>query len=145
MSDQLLIVRREMPAPVAHVFDALTKPELIAKWFFAGPDWSARIETTAESGAPYLLEMIEPGGAVTKIWGEFREIDPPKRLVFTWNSEIAEDTVVTIELTPGKNDTTTLVLYHALPEILQPVHTAGWNGCLENLLRYLRTKVVADN
>ncbi len=138
MSDKLLIVRRELPAPVAYVFDALTKPELMAKWFFAGPDWSAQIDTTAKSGAPYLLEMIEPGGAVTRIWGEFREVEPPKRIVFTWNSDIAEDSVVTIELTPGENDTTALVLYHALPEASHPAHTMGWNGCLENLLRYVR-------
>lgn len=138
MSDKLLIVRRDLPAPVAVVFDALTKPDLIAKWFFAGPDWSARIETTAESGAPYLLEMIEPGGGVTTIWGEYREIEPPKRIVFTWNSDIAEDTIVTIELAPGENDTTALVLYHAIPESLHPAHSMGWEGCLNNLLRHIQ-------
>jgi uncharacterized protein YndB with AHSA1/START domain len=135
VSEKVLVVKRTLPANPAVVFDALTQPAIMARWFFAGPDWNARVEGEPRVGGRYSIEMVMPDGNVAKMWGQYNELDPPTRVVFTWNTDRVSNTVVTIELTARGTDETELVLYHLLPEEaeVQRMHQAGWLACLENL------------
>ena len=140
MSDRALTVMRVIPAPRARVFEAWTKPEVMSRWFAAAPDWSCDAEADVRIGGRYILQMREPAGAVHEQFGEYREIVPVSRLVFTWTCpEIGvADSVVTVEL-EDRGEQTALTLTHVLPDDaeIRRSHEDGWNGCLANLDRYL--------
>ena len=87
--------------------------------------------------------MKEPNGNIVNHGGQYREIDPPNKLVFTWilegqNCEGSEglyaETVVTIEF-HEIGDSTRLILTHEfLPnEKSREGHTMGWIGCFDKL------------
>ena len=73
-------------------------------------------------------------GDVLPHYGEYLEIRPPEKLVFTWNSPAVQNTRVTVELT-DRGDSTELWLTHELleTEANRTSHTEGWTYCLEQL------------
>ena len=66
--------------------------------------------------------------------GTYREIDPPDRLVYTWqwqNKEGAPETIVTVEFRAHATGTE-LVLIHDLPDTdARDRHEDGWSRCLD--------------
>jgi uncharacterized protein YndB with AHSA1/START domain len=86
-------------------------------------------------GGKYVIEMSNDEKTAV-IRGVYLEIVPPKKLVFTWNSDSAKDSKVTIELSPIPEGTK-LVITHELPEDAIPGHRAGWIVCFDNLEIFL--------
>ena len=78
-----LSLTRDFNAPREEVFKAWTDQEIIMKWF--GPKGvsteSARIDLKV--GGKYEFELKLPDGKISTHHGEYREIDPPNKLVFT--------------------------------------------------------------
>ena len=81
-----LRMERSYAAPAQAVFDAWTSEEVMRRWWHAAHDW----ETTEASvdlrvGGEVRVVMrnphedVEYGGG-----GRYTEIDPPRRLAFTW-------------------------------------------------------------
>ena len=105
MTQQLattLEVRRTVAAPRETVFQAWTDPEMLKKWWRVDAGWSTPIvEVDMRIGGRYRLGMLESGkGAPYVVGGEYREVTPPEKLVFTWiweGPEPAEETLVTVE------------------------------------------------
>jgi len=141
-----LVIKRVIPAKREEVFEAWTKPEIMQKWFFPGT-WSAKSSNDLRVGGCYSHNMISDGSnsgcdhgdsAEDNIHaGEYLEIVPPERLVFTWNSDIVKNSRVTVVLR-DLGDSTELTLTHELLETehLRSLHNGGWDACLENLLKY---------
>jgi uncharacterized protein YndB with AHSA1/START domain len=68
----------------------------------------------------------------------FREIDPPRRLVYGWRwlSGSGDDSLVVIEFDDLGGRTRVSVEHTGLPdERSRAIHERGWIGCLENLAR----------
>lgn len=133
-------VRRVLNAPCKQVFDAWTRPELMARWFFAGDGWTTKVTADFKVGGRYELAMRDTSGAVHEQFGEYREIVPVTRLVFTWSCPALAviDSVVTINLV-DLGASTELVLTHVLPPDpkIRRGHEDGWQGCLGNLEKLL--------
>lgn len=129
-------ITRLLRASPARVFAAWTRPELMARWFFPGAGWTTEVTADLRIGGSYRLMMREPTGAEHLQCGEYREIVPVSRLVFTWSCpELAVvDSVVTVELAE-RGSGTELRLTHALPPgpKIRAGHEQGWTGCLGNL------------
>lgn len=73
--------------------------------------------------------------------GIYIEIEPPRRLVFTWRSQFTgtEPSIVTVELEPDGADATRLHLVHRrLPEASTESHRGGWAAMLDRLGTRLR-------
>ncbi len=135
-----VVVRRVLDAPRSLVFEAWTRPDLMARWFYPMAGWSARVTADVRVGGRYELRMIDTEGKTHLQFGEYREVVPASRLVFTWSCPdlCVEDSVVTLELSDhGKQ--TELVLTHDLPpdETLRREHEGGWQGCLGQLEGFL--------
>ncbi len=139
----ILKIERSFDATPEALFAAFTQPELMAKWFFGFPQGSARVIADLRVGGKYSIEMFaaasaEPGsecqcGNGRPHYGEYLEIDPPRRLVFTWiKSGFVEYSVVTIEL-KASGPRTLLTLSHRVPSETVQSHTQGWGLCLDNL------------
>jgi uncharacterized protein YndB with AHSA1/START domain len=75
--------------------------------------------------------------------GEYVEIEPPKRVVFTWgvpgrDSLPPGSTTVEIVLTADGPDTVVELFHHDLPAEEFDSHLAGWTAKLDRLVQ-LRT------
>jgi uncharacterized protein YndB with AHSA1/START domain len=83
-----------------------------------------------------LRIVMHGDGIVIEHIGEYVEIDPPRRLVFTWASPFtgAEPSLITLELEPDGEEATQLHLVHSrLPESAISSHKHGWGAMLDRL------------
>jgi uncharacterized protein YndB with AHSA1/START domain len=81
--------------------------------------------------------MQAPDGALHRLVGVYRVVDPPKKLVYTWRWESepeAPETLVTVEFL-DRGNATELVLTQELftSEEAKQKHETGWTGCFEKL------------
>jgi uncharacterized protein YndB with AHSA1/START domain len=134
---QSLEIRRKLEAPPARVYDAWTTPELLTRWFAPSPDFAVivhRAETHV--GGKYRIEMRHASGKSHIVVGEYRELNRPTRLVFTWAWEGSPmtDTMVEVEFRPSGSGTE-VVLTHSrfATEAERDEHLKGWNGCLSQI------------
>ncbi|MDX1488422.1 MAG: SRPBCC domain-containing protein, partial [Acidiferrobacterales bacterium] len=101
--DEIVEVRQLVDASIETVFEAWTEPEHVKRW------WSPNATTTCtlceidlRVGGHYRLEMYDTADENTcKVHGQFQEISPPTRLVYTWNGATHQgkvtNTLVTVE------------------------------------------------
>jgi DNA-binding transcriptional ArsR family regulator/uncharacterized protein YndB with AHSA1/START domain len=93
------------------IWDAITKPEFTAKYFYG-----SKVETTGEAGSP--IRHYAPDGKT--LWGDnvVLESDRPKRFVYTWralyNEELAAEPAsrVTWEIEAQPGGVTKLTVIH---------------------------------
>lgn len=137
-------VSRTINAPRERVFGAWTNPEILMKWWGAGPDYHAGwVEVDLRVGGRYRLTMVHTEKEVTHaVAGEYQEIDRPHKLVHTWKWETEEEanieTLVTVEFNEVGEHTEVMLTHEAFStEELRDNHAHGWNGCLDNLARAL--------
>jgi uncharacterized protein YndB with AHSA1/START domain len=118
-SDQEIRLTRLFDAPRQLVFEAMTKPEHVTQWWGRlGDGYSVPVcEIDLRVGGAWRFVNRHPRGEVA-FYGEYREIAPPDRVVFTEIFEEFPDTVsvVTAELTEegGKTRLTATVRYPSL-------------------------------
>ncbi|AKF02949.1 SRPBCC family protein [Sandaracinus amylolyticus] len=142
MSDaSRLVVTRVLPAPIARVFDAWTRSETLARWFTCTPAWDATAESDLRVGGRYRVVMHEGSRVAGVAYGEYLEIDRPRRLVFTWSAEgnaPVQGSVVTVEL-EAIGARTRLTLTHDLDpgSEVGRAHARGWDGTLARLCGWL--------
>ena len=115
-SDREIRMTRLFDAPRHLVFEAMTKPEHIKRWWGQlGEGYSVPVcEVDFRLGGKWRFVNRHPQGEAV-FYGEYREIAPPDRVVFTEIYEPFPDaeSVVTAELTDeqGKTRLTATVLY----------------------------------
>ncbi len=82
--DTTLVIERILPADPETVFEAWTNPDILAKWW--GPDGVTipNHELDVRPGGKWSTTMHSDEMGNRTVSGEYRTIDPPKRLVFTW-------------------------------------------------------------
>lgn len=136
--ESTLTVTRTINADKETIFQALTDEKIMEKWFFAGPDgWSATVKSKAAVGEKYKIDMHGENDTYTHT-GEFREVVPNEKIVFTWNSKAVQDTVVTITITEQEGATEVKLVHEFMPnkEMIEN-HTQGWTvilGRLDNVV-----------
>jgi uncharacterized protein YndB with AHSA1/START domain len=132
-------IRRLLPAPAAEVFRWWTEADRLREWMSPVGTVEAQVDLRV-GGA--LRIVMRGEGTVIEHFGEYIEIDPPRRLVFTWASPFtgAEPSLVTVELEPEGADATQLRLVHSrLPESVATSHRDGWGTMLDRLSGNLPT------
>ena len=84
MNELKLHLERVLPAPRAVVFSALIEPDELAKWWGPKGFTAPSIELEPHVGGTYRIAMQPPDGELFHLSGEFREVDPPVRLSYTF-------------------------------------------------------------
>ncbi|MEX0984889.1 MAG: SRPBCC domain-containing protein [Actinomycetota bacterium] len=129
MADRVLEVERYMAATPDEVFAFLTDAARYTKWMGRAAELDPR------PGGIYRVEMSE--GVVAL--GEYVEVDPPVRIVFTWGWVGSADvppgsTTVEIALEAAEGGTSLHLRHSGLPdEAANVLHREGWEMYLGRL------------
>jgi uncharacterized protein YndB with AHSA1/START domain len=128
-SEQEICLTRVFNAPRQLVFEAMSKPEHVKRWWGRlGEGYSVPVcEIDLRPGGKWRFVNRHPGGEAA-FYGEYREVTPPSRMVFTEIFEQFPDSVsvVTSVLTEegGKTRLTATVRYPSL-EVRDAVIASG--------------------
>jgi uncharacterized protein YndB with AHSA1/START domain len=108
-------VTRVLRAPAADVFDAWTDASRLRQWLNPGPGVLAEASADPVVGGEFRLVRLTSSG-VEEVTGQYLVVDPPRRLVFTWQSPDSTGgamTQVTVNLRSlGDGDTTEMTILH---------------------------------
>jgi uncharacterized protein YndB with AHSA1/START domain len=137
-------IERTFSAPAQAVFEVWTSAEALRRWYPPGADWDTPVaEVDLRVGGRLRIVMRSPGGEEFGGGGEFREIAPPTRLVFTWawdRPDVAEGAqLIEVDFTEHPDGTTTVVLTNRglRDQASRESHREGWEGSFDNLARVL--------
>lgn len=136
--DLTLTVRREIAAPAEVLFDAWLDADSLGTWLRPDGIRETRAETDPREGGEFRIVMVQDEAELLHS-GMYREIDRPRRLVFTWSSHATKfrDSLVTVTFEPSSEGSTVVEIHQVgLPdEESRASHDAGWSGCLRGLDR----------
>lgn len=149
-SDVLTLdLNRALPAAASRVFEAFTDPNELARWW--GPeDFSVpSLDFDPRPGQSYRIEMRPPEGDVFYLTGEFRVVDPPSRLAYTfrWEDPDPDDVETLVDLSFRDLGESTQVVLTQGPfktEARRALHRDGWTDSF-NKLEALMTKGHIDD
>ena len=132
-------VERDIAAPPEKVFAAWTDPDSLRIWMAPEPLAVGSAECDPRVGGTYRIVMIDESGSFEH-WGEYEEVDPPHRIVFTWRADHLGDTVtrVRVLLTPTSRGTRMVIEHEGLDEASRPPHLHGWTSIAERLATALQ-------
>ena len=86
-----VLITREFDAPIALVFDVLTKPEHVSKWGATHPDQMKECSIDLRVGGNYHYCFVTEDGTECSFRGTYLEVEPPNRTVETWLFEAWPD------------------------------------------------------
>ncbi len=151
MTDQDKVVCEiQIAAPMERVFQALTSPQELPRWFTndecptrvweMDPRRGGRWRSATQAGSKTLN-----GVSAFRAGGEILEVDPPRLLIYSWHSNWHEDpslaTVVRWDLSAHNGGTFVRVTHSKLesePQARQD-YAGGWVGVLQNLKQFAET------
>ena len=129
------IVEREVriAAGPATVFEFFTDPDKMIQWK------GRKAELDPRPGGIYRVDINDQ--AVAR--GEYLEVDPPHRVVFTWGWEGGEaehavppgSSRVEVTLEPDGEGTLVRLRHHDLPDEALEIHGQGWDLFLGRLAK----------
>jgi uncharacterized protein YndB with AHSA1/START domain len=79
----VIIVTREFSATRETVWEAWTRPELMARWWGPHGFINPVCELDVREGGRWRIEMQGPDGRTYPSRGAYRAVSPPERLVYT--------------------------------------------------------------
>lgn len=142
-SDELTLeIKRELPAAPAVVFRAFTTPEELAKWWGPKGFTAPSLEFNPRIGDSYRIEMKPPEGDPFYLTGEFRELDPPRQLAFTfvWEDPDPDDVETLVELSfreLGESTEVVLTQRAFKTEARRELHRNGWTDSFDKLEQFI--------
>jgi uncharacterized protein YndB with AHSA1/START domain len=129
---------RTLPAAPARVCELFTDPGELARWW--GPEGfrTPRLDFDPRVGESYRIEMQPPEGDAFHLTGEFRVVDPPSRLAFTfrWEPPDPDDVETVADLTFRAAGESTEVALRQGPfktEERRALHRDGWSDSFDRL------------
>ena len=133
-----LHMSRVVNASPASVFRACTEPDQLARWWGPKGFTAPGIELDVRVGGRYRIIMQPPQGDTFSLSGEFREVSPPSRLVYTfnWDPPDADDVETQVVLVLKELGTRTeLEMTHGVFATAErrALHEAGWTEALDRL------------
>lgn len=127
-----------LAAPPEEVFRMLTESAELVKWWGPHGFVIPEADVNLVVGGSYRIRMTPPDGETFHLSGEFLEIDPPWRLVYTfrWEEPAPDDRETVVDLSLGSTgEGTRLILSQGpfLTEERLELHRNGWTESFEKL------------
>jgi uncharacterized protein YndB with AHSA1/START domain len=148
-SDQDAIISEvDIKAPAQRVFQALTDPQQLLRWWTSEECPTEYFEIEARPGGKWRFgskpsKLVVNGVSQFFCEGEVMECDPPRLLTYTWIANWHDDksrrTVVRWELTPTKDGTRVKVTHSGLAQEAgaRKDYSGGWPGVVESLKQFV--------
>lgn len=137
-----LEIKRFINAPRERVYAAWTDPAQLKQWF--GPEnvRTRNLIADARVGGQFRWDLTNSEGEEMTMLGEYRELQPGRKIQFTWQWQDDEDwehcvSIVTVELSDHDGGTEVRLKHEQLPtEQSRDGHTQGWNSALDKLEKF---------
>ena len=138
-----LTIKRRFKAAPAKVFAAWTDPEKVKRWMGPGEVKALRVESDPRTGGRYRWLMQAPSGEQHDVSGDYREVIPNEKLVFTWGwkSTPERESLVTVTF-KRDGDGTLMTLTHEqfFDDEARDRHQTGWQAAMEKMEAYLASQ-----
>jgi len=148
--DATLILRRMLNAPPELAFKAWTSAEHIQQWMRPEPGMVVPLASMdLRVGGKFRIQMKKPDGEFFTAAGEFREVKPPERLVYTWawekdgsGAEFGEvegqPSLITVEVLKRGNRTEFVMTHTRFASVeSRDSHAQGWNRAVESFAKFV--------
>ena len=145
-SDELTLeITRVLPAARSVVFEAFSDPNELARWWGPAGFSTPSLELQARVGESYRIEMQPPQGDRFYLTGEFRVVDPPGRLAYTfvWEDPDPDDIDTVVDLSYRDLGGSTEVALRQGPfktEARRRLHRDGWTDSFDELEHVLSAR-----
>lgn len=141
-AEGIVHIKRTIAADRRTVWNAWTRPEQMKRWSCPDPHGVREVVSDFRVGGSYTIRMSVDGQEHTA-FGTYREIDEPRRLVYTWDWQEEDnamgETLVTVEFEEVEGGTEVVLRHQGFPvEEARKGHGEGWRACLANFERLFR-------
>jgi uncharacterized protein YndB with AHSA1/START domain len=141
----VLEITRTFNAPRALVFDAWVNPKHFARWVGPKDFTSHSVNMNPVPGGTYRLSIRSPEGKDNWMFGTYREITPPEKLVYTfaWDKtsegKPIHETLITVTFTEVSANQTRMHFVHTnmLSIKDRDSHAYGWNSSFDRLEQFV--------
>jgi uncharacterized protein YndB with AHSA1/START domain len=128
--------------PIEHVYNAWTDQEKMSKWFCIHENKILEMQLDVQVGGDYRITMQTPKGDIITVAGQYTEVDPAKKLAFTWKwdwqPEDAPATHVTLTFNEHSLGTELRILHKGFAdETIRGLHREGWSDALFSVETFL--------
>ena len=126
------------------IFEALTNPDELVKWWGAeGKFQATHMESDLRPGGKWMMRGDGMGGKPLMVAGEYRKIERPRLLVFTWLRELedATETLVRWDLEEKDGVTTVRLTHSGLTSESSRARNSGWPLILGLLQVYVEDQI----
>jgi uncharacterized protein YndB with AHSA1/START domain len=139
----ILELKRILEVPRERIFGAFTEPAELAIWWGPRGFTTPEVDLDLRVGGRYRFTMQPPDGEPFHLSGEFRAIDAPSRLVysFRWEEPDPDDrtTVVALSLLDVEEGTElSLRQGEFATEARLALHRDGWTDSFDKLRELLK-------
>lgn len=142
-SELEIVTTREFDAPIALVFDVLTKPEHVRNWFAPFECEVTHCSIDLRVGGDHHIVFVTGDGAECSFRGTYSEVEPPTRTVSTWlfDGWPDADAVESVDLheTDGVTKMTMLLAFSDKAGRDHMTKHDGQENSLDKLEDYLRS------
>ena len=142
---QALRLVRTVTGSPERVFEAWTAAEQVKRWTCPDPVADVDVDVDLRVGGQYSIRMHVEGGPFTA-YGTYREVDPPRRLVYTWGWKeeghaMEVETLVTVEFLPIEGGTEIRLIHSGFPTPDdRDGHREGWKICVGRIAELVGAK-----
>ena len=129
-------------APAERVFLAITDPRQLLQWWGQSNMYrTTEFTVDLRDGGKWRSSGVGADGKSFEVEGEYREIDPPYRLVYTWRPTWMNgaETLVRWELSEEGKGTRVRVHHSGFAGAVEPLkaHGSGWARILDWVQAYI--------
>jgi uncharacterized protein YndB with AHSA1/START domain len=138
--EDTIVQEIQIKRPAEKIFEALTKADELMKWWrVEGKFQTTHMESNLRPGGKWRMRLIGGRGTETVVSGEYRTIERPHLLIFTWirETEDATETLVRWDLAEKDGVTTVRVTHSGLTTESLRKRNDGWPMILGLLQAYV--------
>ena len=103
-ADTDILITRAFQAPADLVYQAMTTPEHVRRWWGAGHGEVTTCDIDLRVGGTWRFVLTQPDGSEVAFSGEYLELDPPGRTVHTERFEAVPGPPSTITTSYDEHD-----------------------------------------
>ena len=149
IADDELLIERTFEAPPALVFRLWEDRDHVMRWWGPEAFTMTELDWALVPGRPWRGAMASKQYGLTRFGGVIREVEPGRRIVFTfqWDEGQGQDRDTVVTVTLAGRDGKTVQTFHQAPfasVATRDSHVGGWNSLFNRQQAYVENVAVAE-